>query len=61
MATFFTVYHSGFGHTRIQAESVHKGAGEVAGITAVLLTVEEATARLDELDSAAGIIFGCPT
>jgi NAD(P)H dehydrogenase (quinone) len=55
------VYHSGFGHTKLQAESVHRGAASVAGVEAKLLTTEEAAARIDELDSAAAIIFGCPT
>jgi NAD(P)H dehydrogenase (quinone) len=55
------VYHSGFGHTKLQAEAVHRGAAGVAGVDARLLTTEEAAARIDELDSAAAIIFGCPT
>jgi len=61
MANVYTVYHSTYGHTKLQAEAVHKGAGEVEGVKAVLLTVEEAIARLDELDSADAIIFGSPT
>ncbi len=55
------VYHSGFGHTQLQAEAVHRGAASVDGTEAVLLTAEEATARLDELDDADAIIFGSPT
>jgi NAD(P)H dehydrogenase (quinone) len=61
MAKVFTVYHSLYGHTKLQAEAVHAGVGSVPGVEAVILNVEEATARMDELDSAAGIIFGCPT
>ena len=61
MAKVFTVYHSGYGHTKLQAEAVHAGVGQVAGAEAVLLTTEEAAQRIDELDSAAGILFGCPT
>ncbi len=61
MAKVFTVYHSGYGHTKVQAEAVHRGVGEVAGVTAVLMSTEEAIARLDELDTADGILFGCPT
>jgi NAD(P)H dehydrogenase (quinone) len=61
MADVAIVYHSGFGHTKLQAEAVHRGAASVAGVEAKLLTTEEAIARLDELDSAAAIIFGCPT
>ena len=55
------VYHSGFGHTKLQAEAVHKGAASVAGVEVVLLTTEEANADLDSLDDADGIIFGTPT
>jgi len=55
------VYHSGFGHTKLQAEAVHRGAASVAGVEPWLLTTDEAAGRLDELDSAAAIIFGCPT
>jgi NAD(P)H dehydrogenase (quinone) len=61
MARVVTVYHSGFGHTKLQAEAVHRGAGNVAGVEARLLTTDEAASRLDELDSADAIIFGCPT
>jgi NAD(P)H dehydrogenase (quinone) len=61
MTKVYTVYHSTYGHTKLQAESVHAGAGSVEGVEAVLLTTEEAAARLDELDTADAIIFGCPT
>jgi NAD(P)H dehydrogenase (quinone) len=55
------VYHSLYGHTKLQAEAVLRGAQSVSGLTAQLYTVEEATERLDELDEADAIIFGCPT
>ncbi len=61
MTRIVTVYHSGYGHTMLQAEAVHRGAAGVDGVTAVLLTTAEAIERLDELDAADGIIFGCPT
>ena len=61
MTKVYVVYHSGFGHTKLKAEAVHKGAAGVAGVEALLLTTEEATTRLDELDGADAIIFGCPT
>ena len=61
MAKLFVVYHSGYGHTKLQAEAVHRGAAAVDGIDAVLLTTEEATPRLDDLDDADAIVFGCPT
>jgi NAD(P)H dehydrogenase (quinone) len=61
VAKVAVVYHSGFGHTKLQAEAVHRGVASVAGVTARLLTTDEAAARLDELDSMDAIIFGCPT
>ncbi len=61
MAQVMIVYYSGFGHTKRQAEAVTRGAASVDGIDAELLTSEEAIERLDDLDEADGIIFGCPT
>jgi len=61
MSKIIVVYHSGFGHTKLQAESVHKGASSVDGIESSLLTTAEAIERMDELDEADAIIFGCPT
>ena len=55
------IYHTTYGHTKLQAEAVHRGAQAVSSVSADLFTVEEATARLDELDAADAIIFGCPT
>jgi NAD(P)H dehydrogenase (quinone) len=55
------VYHSGFGHTKLQAEAVHRGASAVAGVEALLLTTDEASADIDQLDAADAIIFGSPT
>ena len=59
-------YHSGFGHTKKVAESVKKGVSGVAGVEAILLNVEElknekGEYHFDDLNSADGIIFGCPT
>ena len=61
MGKIVIVYHSGFGHTKLQAEAVHRGAAAVEGTEAVLFTAEEAIEKMDELDTADGIIFGCPT
>jgi multimeric flavodoxin WrbA len=55
------VYHSAYGHTRRQAEAVKAGVEQVEGVEALLLTVEEAPARWDDLASSAAIIFGSPT
>ncbi len=61
MSTIAIVYHSTYGHTKLQAEAVFRGAQSVPTIEARLYTAEEAAARLDELDAADAIIFGCPT
>lgn len=55
------VYHSGFGHTARQAEAVQRGVAQVHGTEALLLSVEEAQTRWDDLLSAEAIIFGAPT
>lgn len=55
------VYHSQSGHTRVQAEAVQRGALSVPGTEVLFLEVEEASKKLDELDAADAIIFGCPT
>ncbi len=55
------VYHSGFGHTRKQAEAVAAGARQVAGTTVALIPVAEAEARIDELNAADAVVFGTPT
>ncbi len=61
MAKVLVVYHSGFGHTKLQAEAVQRGAASVSGVEANIFTTDEAIDRLDELDAADAIIFGCPT
>jgi hypothetical protein len=51
MASVYVVYHSGYGHTKLQAEAVHRGAASVADTRAEIRTTGEATANLDELDN----------
>ncbi len=55
------VYHSGYGHTKRQAEAVKTGVEQLEGTEALLLTVGEAQTRWEELVSAEAIIFGAPT
>jgi multimeric flavodoxin WrbA len=42
MAKVAIVYHSGFGHTKILAEAVARGAASVAGTHVDLIPVAEA-------------------
>ncbi len=55
------VYHTTYGHTKLQAEAVLKGAQSAPETQAQIFTAEEATAKLDELDAFDAIIFGSPT
>jgi NAD(P)H dehydrogenase (quinone) len=61
MTNVAVVFHSGFGHTKAVAEAVAKGAEQVPGVTATLISVDEAEARAAELDAADAIVFGSPT
>jgi NAD(P)H dehydrogenase (quinone) len=65
MAKVVVVFHSGYGHTKKQAEAVAAGAGAAKGATAALLAVS-AEGDLPEggwetLAAADAIIFGSPT
>lgn len=65
MTQIAIVYHSGYGHTKRQAEAVHAGAATVAGINAQLLAIDPdgnlGEADWSTLDAADAIIFGSPT
>lgn len=61
MAKVAIVYHSGFGHTKVQAEAVHRGASRVENVDAVLIPIEEYETHWDVLDRADAIVMGAPT
>jgi multimeric flavodoxin WrbA len=61
MVKVAVVYHSGYGHTKKQAEAVARGAGSVANVAVQLLPVAEVDAHWDDLAQADAIIFGAPT
>ncbi|MDP3514733.1 MAG: NAD(P)H-dependent oxidoreductase [Sulfuritalea sp.] len=65
MSHTVVVYHSGYGHTRKQAEAVHQGAAGVAGATAELLEIsaegELPAGGWQKLEAADAIVFGAPT
>lgn len=61
MSRVAVVYHSGYGHTKVQAEAVARGAAGVSDTKVALIPAEEAAARIAELDAADGIVFGTPT
>lgn len=58
-AKVMVVYHSGYGHTKVQAEAVFRGAGGVSDAT--LVDVAELSDDLAELEAADALIFGSPT
>lgn len=59
------VYHSGYGHTKKQAEAVYAGAASVAGVHAELLAIDAEGNVPDDawakLAASQAIIFGSPT
>ncbi len=62
MSKIAIAYHSGYGHTKRQAEAVLAGAAGVAGASARLYAVDALDdAQWAELDAADAIIFGAPT
>lgn len=61
MSNVAVVYHSGYGHTKKQAEAVAAGAESVPGTRVLLVSVEEAAGQAEALNAADAIIFGSPT
>ncbi|MBF6240267.1 flavodoxin family protein [Nocardia otitidiscaviarum] len=61
MSTIAVVYHSGFGHTREQAEAVRRGAAAVPGTEVTLVSVDEYESAWAAIDAADAVIFGTPT
>ena len=61
MTKVAVIYHSGFGHTKRQAEAIARGAEEVTEVEVSIHTVSEAGEDIDIFDDADAIIFGCPT
>lgn len=56
------VFHSGFGHTRRQAEAVFSGASAIEGVKVSLLAVDALDdAAWATMDAADALIFGSPT
>jgi len=60
MSKVAVVYHSGYGHTKKQAEAVAKGSA-ATGAEVTLVAVEDVNDKWDVLEKADAIIFGAPT
>ena len=56
MAKIAIVYHSGYGHTAVQAEAVRRGASEVDWTDVALIPVEEYEQNWDVIDVAHQLI-----
>ena len=70
MATVSVVFQSGKGHTRFLAEAVHKGVGQVPGVSSQIFEISvkdvhegrfRNPALMEALDSCDAIVFGCAT
>ena len=69
MPRIAVVFHSEFGHTRVIAEAIAKGASAVEGVECALISVDdlpppvnrELPAQWDALHEADAIVLGCPT
>ncbi len=61
MTSVAIVYHSGFGHTRVQAEAVRDGAASVPDTEVHLIAVDDHEEQWELLDAADAIVFGSPT
>ncbi|WP_250627463.1 flavodoxin family protein [Pinirhizobacter soli] len=65
MAKIAIVYHSGYGHTKKQAQAVCDGVNRVAGAACELISIDGEgaidAAGWKSLDAADAIIFGTPT
>lgn len=61
MSKIAIIYHSGFGHTKKQAEAVRDGAIKAKATKVDLINVENIDNEWDNLAQADAIIFGSPT
>lgn len=61
MAKVAIIYHSGYGHTKIQAEYVLEGAKSVENIEAQMFSVDQVKENWEFINASDAIIFGSPT
>ncbi|GAB4457740.1 MAG: flavodoxin family protein [Armatimonadaceae bacterium] len=61
MAKIAVVYFSGYGHTKVIAESVARGAQAVEGTEVRLINADQWQEHQDFLNEADGHIYGSPT
>jgi NAD(P)H dehydrogenase (quinone) len=61
MPSVAVVYHSGYGHTKVLAEAVARGAASVDGAKVQLVDVDDVGMHWDALHAADAIVCGSPT
>jgi NAD(P)H dehydrogenase (quinone) len=65
MSNIVIIYHSGYGHTKKQAEAVFRGVGEIDSLTVELIAIDPegniSETAWESLTTAQAIIFGSPT
>lgn len=61
MTTVAIIYHSGFGHTAVQAASVVEGVAGIDGVIPLTIDLASHTVPWTDLASCAALIFGSPT
>ncbi|MGI4850886.1 MAG: flavodoxin family protein [Janthinobacterium lividum] len=61
MSHVVVVYHSGWGHTKAQAEAVLRGVQQVGNVTGQLVSVDDFQTYEQDFERADAIVFGCPT
>src|SRR3712207_5228605 len=61
MSKVTVVYHSGNGHTAVQARAVARGAASAEESEVAAVSVEEAGQNWEVLHAADALIFGSPT
>lgn len=61
MVQIAIVYHSGEGHTEVQARAVERGAGAVNGVEVRLIAAGDVDRHWAHLDAADAIVMGAPT
>jgi len=55
------IYHSGYGHTKVQADAVADGARSVPDAEVHQIPVQDIDASWEQLHAADALIFGTPT
>ena len=61
MSRICVIYHSGYGHTKVQADAVSEGARSVPNTEVHQIPVQDIDASWEQLHAADALIFGTPT